>query len=255
MIYGDDTVKINERKSANQLGLTSYTLVPDINAIQQSGNLYVYALNNPILFTDLTGLSIGKTIKEGWFAIRHPVQALLIGAVDGSNNISSKSARFAVETGLMENPSHEGSQINAVRHGIWSVTITRRFGVSSMQELGFAHETFGDMFGIFCEMIFSGANTFFTLALADAEVDILNNQIGILIAKSNPFGSRYNMQKVTLEVLDHYYKKGFFVAELQSDGRYEIVLQKLTEQEYNDAVKNINSLDKKGRKTEIGGCL
>ncbi|HHV99252.1 MAG TPA: RHS repeat-associated core domain-containing protein [Clostridiaceae bacterium] len=53
MIYGDNPVKINERQ--DPLGLTIYTYVPDINAIRQSTNLYVYCMNNPIRYTDPTG--------------------------------------------------------------------------------------------------------------------------------------------------------------------------------------------------------
>ena len=53
MIYGDNPQKINERQDA--LGLTAYTYVPQISAIMQSGNLYVYAVNNPVLYADGSG--------------------------------------------------------------------------------------------------------------------------------------------------------------------------------------------------------
>ena len=57
MIYGDNPVKWNERqKDPNDpLGLNTYTYVPDITAIIQSGNLYVYCMNNPIRYVDSTG--------------------------------------------------------------------------------------------------------------------------------------------------------------------------------------------------------
>ncbi len=44
MIYGDDPLKLN-----------GYTMVPNIHAIMQSGNLYVYCMNNPIMYVDTTG--------------------------------------------------------------------------------------------------------------------------------------------------------------------------------------------------------
>ena len=53
MIYGDNPVKINEHQ--DPLGLTIYTYAPDINAITQSTNLYVYCGNNPVMYIDQDG--------------------------------------------------------------------------------------------------------------------------------------------------------------------------------------------------------
>jgi len=53
MIYGDNSIKINEH--TNALGLKVYTYVPDINAIMQSSNLYVYCGNNPTMYVDSNG--------------------------------------------------------------------------------------------------------------------------------------------------------------------------------------------------------
>ncbi len=53
MIYGDNPQKINERQDA--LGLKTYTYVPQITAILQAGNLYVYGVNNPIKYVDANG--------------------------------------------------------------------------------------------------------------------------------------------------------------------------------------------------------
>jgi len=52
MIYGS-----NPR---DPLGLNIYT--PDITAIMQSGNLYVYGVNNPVMFVDPTGLFIRRAL-------------------------------------------------------------------------------------------------------------------------------------------------------------------------------------------------
>lgn len=56
MIYGDNPQKINQSQDA--LGLTTYTYVPQITAIAQSGNLYVYTVNDPIRFRDADGESL-----------------------------------------------------------------------------------------------------------------------------------------------------------------------------------------------------
>jgi len=56
MIYGDNPQKINEREDA--LGLKTYTYVPEITAIMQAGNLYVYGLGNPVAFADHSGEAV-----------------------------------------------------------------------------------------------------------------------------------------------------------------------------------------------------
>ena len=58
-IYGDNPQRINEREDG--LGLKTYTYVPQISVIMQSGNLYVYCINNPIVLCD----SLGKFATRG----------------------------------------------------------------------------------------------------------------------------------------------------------------------------------------------
>ena len=50
MVYGDNPQKINEREDA--LGLEAYAYAPDIEAIIQSSNLFLYTGNNPVLRID-----------------------------------------------------------------------------------------------------------------------------------------------------------------------------------------------------------
>ena len=52
-IYGDNPRKINERQDA--LGLNTYAYAPEISAIMQSGNLYVYCTNSPVMYHDPSG--------------------------------------------------------------------------------------------------------------------------------------------------------------------------------------------------------
>jgi len=54
MIYEDDPITWNERED-DPLGLNTYTYVPDMSAIMQSGNRYVYGLNNPLKYKDPSG--------------------------------------------------------------------------------------------------------------------------------------------------------------------------------------------------------
>jgi RHS repeat-associated protein len=57
MIYGSEPVKWNERESDpnDPSGLNLYTYKPDIHAIMQSSNLYVYCGNNPLRWIDPSG--------------------------------------------------------------------------------------------------------------------------------------------------------------------------------------------------------
>ena len=53
MIYGDNPQKINERE--DKLGLKTYSYAPQISAVVQSGNMYVYAVGNPVMYADPSG--------------------------------------------------------------------------------------------------------------------------------------------------------------------------------------------------------
>ena len=52
-IYGDNPQKTNERE--DRLGIQTYTYVPQIAAVMQSGNLYVYCMNDPVMYVDVSG--------------------------------------------------------------------------------------------------------------------------------------------------------------------------------------------------------
>jgi len=82
MIYGDNPLKWNENAAEDPLGLNRYTYFVDINAVLQSGNLYVYCVNNPVSHKDTDGealetiidvISLGSSViavihnpKDGW---------------------------------------------------------------------------------------------------------------------------------------------------------------------------------------------
>ena len=62
MIYGDNPQKINERQDA--LGLKTYTYVPQLAAVMQAGNLYVYGLGNPVRYMDCSGSTACDAVAE-----------------------------------------------------------------------------------------------------------------------------------------------------------------------------------------------
>ena len=104
-IYGDNPQKINERE--DRLGLKSYSYAPQITAVMQSGNLYVYGVSNPTVYMDrggrfintVTGFLIGGLIgginaaidgKDFW-------KGAAIGAVTGA--VSGFAVDMALATG------------------------------------------------------------------------------------------------------------------------------------------------------------
>ena len=64
MIYVDNPVKINERENPyNPNNSVTFAYSPNINAVLQSGNLYVYCINNPLTYVDPSGnMFLGTTI-------------------------------------------------------------------------------------------------------------------------------------------------------------------------------------------------
>jgi len=88
MIFGDNPRRMNERD--DPLGLNHYTMVPDIHAILQAANLYVYCGNNPIMFVDPSGLSwknvVIRVLESP--AVRKAEQAVVAGAKRVGNQVA-----------------------------------------------------------------------------------------------------------------------------------------------------------------------
>ena len=102
MVYGDNPLKWNERQpdTNNPLGLSTYAYKPDIYAIKQSGNLYVYGLNNPVQYIDPNGfwVFIYGTEAAAQFGYRLSGSTGLM--VDGEGNIGVIDTGSWVGTGL-----------------------------------------------------------------------------------------------------------------------------------------------------------
>ena len=84
MIYGDNPQKINERE--DKLGLKSYSYAPQIAAIMQAGNLYIYGISNPVFFFDPTGklagsATVGIAVTAGATNAWNPVGWVVLGGV------------------------------------------------------------------------------------------------------------------------------------------------------------------------------
>ena len=79
-IYGDNPQKINEHE--DKLGLKSYSYAPQITAVMQSGNLYVYGVSNPTVYMDRDGRFINT------------VTGFLIGGLVGGINAAIDGKDF-----------------------------------------------------------------------------------------------------------------------------------------------------------------
>ena len=80
MIYGDNPQKINERE--DKLGLKTYSYAPQISAVVQSGNLYVYAVGNPVMYADEDG-EMAKLIKA---AIHGAINGIIAAMTSDAEN-------------------------------------------------------------------------------------------------------------------------------------------------------------------------
>jgi hypothetical protein len=208
-------------------------------------NKAVETANRNRFGTDLTpkydGLS--KDTRTAGFAIRHPFIASDIGSVEkGSTNISTKAFRFSTQIGLNENDAKEGSQVNAYRHALWQATIAGKHGQQIAHEVGNAHEDNPTI--DLTQRYFK--NNAKGLANADQTIDLLNNQIGRQIAKDNPGAS---MNELARKTLDYFHNNGLFTAvEDKSNGSYHVEQTKISDEQYQKALKDLATLDENGRK-------
>jgi len=95
MIFGDRPIIINEREDTpielhldirTSHALHAPTKVPDIWAIMQASNLYVYCVNNPIMWVDGNGLFITKAIAAAIAAAATAVYKLVVRPTSSSRS-------------------------------------------------------------------------------------------------------------------------------------------------------------------------
>ena len=169
MIYGDNPNKINEREDA--LGLNTYTYMPSISSIMQSGNLYVYGINNPILYQDLSGdfaitaaivgkMVLGATINLTTsyisakvtgqnFTVTDALSSILSGAIGGINVFAGAAVSFLVSgcVELVEGASPLEAGVVALSSGLSTAVsvsgLAQISGVNNLLATSLVDLTFG----------------------------------------------------------------------------------------------------------------
>jgi len=168
MIYGDSPVKWNEQKADpnDPLGLNTYTYAPDFNAIMQSGNLYVYGMNNPITYIDQNGdVVISATV------LFIAGSAALTGAIGGfvGNHIANKKGVAGwKKVGYIAGGVVAGGAVGAVAGavvvpaataaGFGGISITTA-GVSTVAATGTSFGTLGTLVANNGKQVIDWANT------------------------------------------------------------------------------------------------
>lgn len=125
-IYGDNPQKINERE--DKLGLKSYSYAPQITAVMQSGNLYVYGVSNPIYYADKDG-NISILAKVAIGAGINLVTTLVAAGVTGQK-LSLLDVTAAILTGGLAAINDTAKIIAGVIGGAYTAIMTYRSGAS-----------------------------------------------------------------------------------------------------------------------------
>lgn len=184
------------------------------------------------------------------FALRHPLITInvvnpihyLITGVTGfdEDTITGAATRLSVRA-FGHPPGIDNVEINSVRHFIFQAAITASFGEEIARDIGYAHESRSMDLAI---RRFP-AETPGAQELADSTTDLLNNVIGRNIGKANPKASYKELAKIGLE----YYKThGLYQTGREASASPELTVSqaKLTDEQYEKAIKRIDSLTDKG---------
>jgi AcrR family transcriptional regulator len=175
----------------------------------------------------------------------HPIASHGVGTADrGGTNISTISARIArhaAENGNMT--VGEGTERNALRHVIWSGSMTSRYGENVAERIGNAHEgiPIGAQGNAHVDFSQPAPDN---LGGADSVVDFLNNAIGRQIGSQAAEGA--TEWDIATAALGVQLNEGFWTATTDDKGNINISRQKITQGQYDAAIKTLRTLNRDG---------
>ena len=176
---------------------------------------------------------------------RHPIASNGVGSVErGGTNISSNSGRVARHAASNGNMTvGEGSERNALRHATWVATITSNYGEGVAQRIGNAHEgiPMGAQGNAHVDFDQPAPDN---LGGADSVVDFLNNEIGREIGTE--LGEGATEWQAAVKALDVQLNEGLWTATTDKDGNINISRTKITQKQYNTAMKTLRTLNRNG---------
>lgn len=236
-LLNDDFFKILEQK------YTGNTLPESNNVSEQTpteigfvGKIKTAARSVVETAKKITG---SRYVKEGLFALEHPVKALMTGPyIDKAPNISTTVSRFANAGEILEcnvindKLTDEASEKGAMRHALWQATLSSIWNDNIARRIGNAHED-----GLDYDVSVRRYNN---LIDADRTVDLLNNIEGRRIARTY---KTYNPKKMALCVLEEFRKNGLYIAVQGADGHWHIERRKLDDEKYNRMLQEYQKMN------------
>jgi RHS repeat-associated protein len=215
-----------------------------VNAIELEGleALIIHGKNGSHERTrTASGVQVGVATAGAIY--NHPIASAGTGQfVSGSTNLSSVSARVGrhiSENGVMSRG--DGSEENAFRHALWSGSIAQQYGSEASQQITNGHEGIGPAESATVDFSKKGQGK---SGLSDSMVDLLNNDIGRSIAENLPENA--TTKDIATAVLGVQLNEGLWTVRTDKDGNSTLERTKISQKQYDKAIKTLNSLDSSG---------